>query len=172
MRTVILFDMQLILILYFHIIQYNPGCGKVNVASTQRSFLHLTQPFPQNDVGNLVTLCCCFSCWSYIGLNEMWQDICHEWGGMQEDVFMVCFELWTQHLSEWLQKIVKLVRIASSHLGYEMDIMWSQIRSINIAVYYERGERNEIGMKNRRGKWEVVLKVWNIKVVEVSEKKM
>lgn len=140
-------------------------------ASTQRSFLHLTQPFPQNDVGNLVTLCCCFSCWGYIRLNEKWQDNCDEWEGIQEDVFMVYFELWTHYLSKWLQKIVKLVRIASSPLEYEMDIVWPHIRSINIAVYYKRGERNETDMKNRRGKWEVILKVWKIKVVEVSEKK-
>jgi hypothetical protein len=53
----------------------------------------------------------------------MWQDNCDELGGMQEDVFMVYFELSTQHLSERLQKIVKFVRIASSQLGHELDIM-------------------------------------------------
>lgn len=53
---------------------------------------------------------------------------------------MVYFEPLTHYLSKWLQKIVKLVRIASSHLEYQMDIIWPHIRFVNIAVYYERWE--------------------------------
>jgi hypothetical protein len=36
---------------------------------------------------------------------------------------------------------VKFVRIASSQLGHELDIMWAQVKCINIAIYYEREVR-------------------------------